>query len=92
MNRQEFESYMNNWLKTWGQTIHDIETQNGGAPSEVYKAKLDEMKIVLHDMRTKVEDLQNSKDDKSWSDMKVRVEDMVGPIEESFKESLAYFH
>jgi hypothetical protein len=85
--RQEYEAKLEKWLEKWEDKIRTAEA--GG--EKPFQEKLDEMKVVHRDIRGKLSDMKQSDDDR-WQDMKDRVDKMVGHIDESFRESLAYFH
>jgi hypothetical protein len=86
-NRQEYEAHLENWLENWGKKIQTVESET----AHPFQAKLDDMKIVHQDIRGKLDEMKQS-DDSHWEHMRARVDKIMGHIDTSFRESLAYFH
>jgi len=86
-NRQEYETQLGNWLENWGKKIQTVESET----DHPFQEKLDEMKIVHQDIRGKLDEMKQS-DENHWVDMRSRVDKIMGHIDTSFRESLAYFH
>ena len=86
-SKHEYETQLEDWLAKWEARIQKAESGEG----HPFQEKLDEMKVVHTDIRKKLSAMKQS-EDADWQDMKARVDKVVGHIDESFRESLAYFH
>jgi len=86
-NRQEYEAHLESWLDNWDKKIQTVASETDHPLQE----KLDDMKIVHQDIRGKLDEMKQS-DDNHWEDMRARVDKIMGHIDTSFRESLAYFH
>lgn len=86
--RHEYEAKLEKWLEKWDEKFQSAAS----AEEHPLQEKLDDMKVVHLDIREKLQEMKQSDDDKEWMDMKERVDNLVGHIDESFRESLAYFH
>lgn len=85
--RQEYEAQLEAWLENWNKKIQAVESET----NHPFQEKLDDMKIVHQDIRGKFDEMKQS-DDNHWEDMRARVDKIMGHIDTSFRESLAYFH
>lgn len=86
--RHEYEVELEKWLEKWDEKFQSA----AWAEEHPLREKLDDMKVVHLDIREKFQEMKQSDDDKEWMNMKERVDKLVGHIDASFRESLAYFH
>ncbi|WP_022666999.1 hypothetical protein [Desulfospira joergensenii] len=89
-NRKKYENKLKDWLNKWEKKIAELSNQ--ADQQDLSRSKLDEIKILHQGLNTKFNELRQSENKEEWIDMKSRVEELVGHIDESFRQSLAYFH
>lgn len=88
MSKQKYEEKIEQWLVKWEEKFRTAST----GKDHTFQEKLNEMKVVHQDIRDKLNEMKQQNENDGWEDMKSRVDKLVGHIDESFRESLAYFH